>query len=111
MRPLGCGFAHRERTPLVPESRHRHPASRWHAPLRTRSSRFAREHLCRGPSLSPALLVRHWTRPGWRLSCNVRAKLFPLDDYLFVRRLGTLAPQDCDAVRRRLAAILLTGTT
>ena len=64
-----------------------------------------------GASLSPALFIRHWTGPGLRLPCKVRAKPFPLDDYRSVRRLGALPPQDCDAVRRRLAAILLTGTT
>ena len=55
--------------------------------------------------------IRQWAEACLRLACKVRFKLFTLDDDLVVRRLGALAPEDRDGVRRGLGAILPTDTT
>lgn len=49
-----------------------------------------------------------WQYAGLNVACSVRFKLFTLDDYLIVRKAGTLSMRDAQAVQvglRRCLAI------
>ncbi len=50
--------------------------------------------------------IEGWAKAGLTVSCRVRLKLFTLDTVLILRRLGSLAKNDRDAVRRALTRSL-----
>ncbi len=50
--------------------------------------------------------IRDWKQAGLDIPCKVRLKLFTLDRTLIVRKAGTLAKADGDAVRKALCRYL-----
>ena len=50
-----------------------------------------------------------WRQAGLNVPCKVRFKLFTLDNALIVRRLGTLAKQDGEAINRALGDVLASS--
>ncbi|MGH7024636.1 MAG: type II toxin-antitoxin system PemK/MazF family toxin [Caulobacteraceae bacterium] len=55
------------------------------------------------------VILRNWRSAGLAVACRVRFKLFTLDKALIVRRLGALANEDRESVRRALLANLAAG--
>ena len=52
---------------------------------------------------SSDVALRDWTEAGLSVPCNVRLKLFTLDDALILRKAGALSERDAEAVRGSLA--------
>ena len=50
--------------------------------------------------------LRDWREADLRVPCKVRFKLFPLDDKLIVRKLGTLSKRDGERVGKTLEHVL-----
>ena len=50
--------------------------------------------------------IRHWREAGLHVPCQVRLKLFTLDDALILRKLGALSKRDGEAVADALARSL-----
>ncbi|MCY3756492.1 MAG: type II toxin-antitoxin system PemK/MazF family toxin [Acidobacteria bacterium] len=53
--------------------------------------------------------IQGWRQAGLNVPCKVRFKLFTLDNALIVRRLGTLAKQDCEAIESALGHVLASS--
>ena len=51
--------------------------------------------------------LRGWRDAGLAVPCKVRLKLFTVDDTSILRKAGTLAPEDADAVARSLSRFLV----
>ena len=101
----GCGASPGTRLRDTPAARV--PCPRLHA-------RVARVHsilamITSAPGEWPSdVTIRAWRDAGLNVPCKVRFKLFTLDDGRVLRKLGTLAPGDRQAVggalSRRIAA-------
>ena len=55
------------------------------------------------------VVIRDWREAGLTVPCKVRFKLFTLDDDRVLRRLGTLAPRDRQAVGSSLPRWIAAG--
>ena len=53
--------------------------------------------------------IQNWREAGLHVPCKVRFKLFTLDDTLIVRKLGTLAKPDGEAVKKALGRVLASN--
>lgn len=55
------------------------------------------------------VIIDNWREAGLTVPCKVRFKLFTLDDDRVLRKLGTLAPRDCQAVGSALSRWIAPG--
>jgi len=92
-------------------------ASKRRPALVVSSAAFNRDHrqtilsmITSAPGEWPSdVIIRGWRKAGLTVPCNVRLKLFTLDDDLIVRKLGSLTPRDRQAVGSALSRCIATG--
>ncbi len=53
--------------------------------------------------------IRGWRKAGLNVPCKIRFKLFTLENALIVRKVGSLARRDGEAVKQALSGFLNTG--
>ena len=62
-----------------------------------------------GSEWASDVAIQGWRQAGLNVPCKVRFKLFTLDNALIVRKLGTLAKQDGEAIERALGHVLASS--